>query len=155
MANRFKNILLGDPLHNEEFAHQRLSNPIALAVFASDALSSTAYATGEILIVLVAAGSAVLHLAWPISVAIGILLTVVTISYRQTIKAYPGGGGAYIVSKENLGTFPGLTAGAALLVDYVLTVAVSISAGTAAITSAWPAMRPYTTPLALVFLTLL
>ncbi len=155
MASRFKQLLLGDPLHNEEFAHQRLSNPIALAVFASDALSSTAYATGEILIVLVAAGSAVLHLAWPISVAIGILLTVVTISYRQTIKAYPGGGGAYIVAKENLGTMPGLTAGAALLVDYVLTVAVSISAGTAAITSAWPALRPFTVEIALVFLAIL
>ncbi len=155
MASRFKQLLLGDALHNEEFAHQRLRNPIALAVFASDALSSTAYATGEILIVLVAAGSAVLHLAWPISVAIGILLLVVTISYRQTIKAYPGGGGAYIVSKENLGTYPGLTAGAALLVDYVLTVAVSISAGTAAITSAWPVLRPFTVEIALVFLTLL
>ncbi len=155
MPSRFKQLLLGDPLHNEESAHQRLTNPIALAVFASDALSSTAYATGEILIVLVAAGSVVLHLAWPIAVAIAILLVVVTISYRQTIKAYPGGGGAYIVSKENLGIFPGLTAGAALLVDYVLTVAVSISAGTAAITSAWPAARPFTVEITLVFLTIL
>jgi amino acid transporter len=155
MPNRLKNILLGDPLHNEEFAHQRLSNPIALAVFSSDALSSVAYATGEILLMLVLAGSGALGLTWPIAIAITILLVVVTISYRQTIKAYPGGGGAYIVAKENLGTFPGLTAGAALLVDYVLTVAVSISAGTAAITSAWPVLRPYTVPLTLFFLALL
>jgi amino acid transporter len=155
MPSRFKQLLLGDPLHNEEFAHQRLTNPIALAVFSSDALSSVAYATGEILIVLALAGSGALHLTWPIAVAIATLLVVVTFSYRQTIKAYPGGGGAYIVAKENLGTLPGLTAGASLLVDYVLTVAVSISAGTAAITSAWQNLRPFTVEIALVFLAIL
>jgi amino acid transporter len=155
MPSRFKQLLLGDPLHNQEFVHQRLTNPIALAVFSSDALSSVAYATGEILIVLALAGSGVLHLTWPISMAIGALLLVVTFSYRQTIRAYPGGGGAYIVAKENLGTIPGLTAGASLLVDYVLTVAVSVSAGTAAITSAWPVLRPYTVEMTLVFLAML
>lgn len=155
MAGRIKQLFLGDPLHNESFQHQRLNNPVALAVFSSDAMSSVAYATGEILIVLVLAGSANLHLTWPISLAIAALLVVVTFSYRQTIKAYPGGGGAYIVAKENLGTLPGLVAGASLLVDYVLTVAVSISAGTAAITSAYPAMFAWTVPITLFFLAIL
>ena len=139
MASRVKNIFLGDPLHNEESRHQRLSNPIALAVFSSDAISSVAYATGEIILVLSLAGAAVLHLAWPIALAIGVLLIIVSLSYRQTIRAYPSGGGSYIVAKENLGEMAGLVAGASLLVDYVLTVAVSISSGTAAITSAFPA----------------
>lgn len=155
MAGRLKQLLLGNPLHNEAFAHQRLSNPIALAVFSSDAMSSVAYATGEILLVLVLAGSGVLKLTWPIGLAITALLLIVTFSYRQTIKAYPGGGGAYIVAKENLGTTPGLIAGASLLVDYVLTVAVSISAGTAAITSAVPSLHAYRVPISLLFLLVL
>jgi amino acid transporter len=111
-----------------------------LAVFSSDALSSTAYATEEILLVLavaVAYGHAgAFEYVIPVSIAIALLLAIVTISYRQTIHAYPTGGGAYIVAKENLGTIPGLTAGASLLIDYVLTVSVSIAAGVAAITSA-------------------
>ena len=144
MANRVKNIFLGDPLHNEESRHQRLSNPIALAVFSSDAISSVAYATGEIILVLSLAGAAFLHLAWPVAIAIGALLIVVSLSYRQTIRAYPSGGGSYIVAKENLGTMAGLVAGASLLVDYVLTVAVSISSGTAAITSAFPQLLKWT-----------
>lgn len=155
MAGNIKRLLLGNPLHNREFAHQRLSNPVALAVFSSDALSSVAYATQEILIVLAAAGSLVLGLTLPIAIAIGVLLVVVVLSYRQTIKAYPGGGGAYIVAKENLGTVPGLVAGAALLVDYILTVAVSVSASVAAITSAQPQLTPYRVPMAVGFVVVL
>ena len=143
MPNTLKKMLLGDPIHNKEAAHQRLSNPVALAVFSSDALSSVAYATEEIVLALAVAGAGALAVAWPISIAIAALLVVVAFSYRQTIKAYPSGGGAYIVAKENLGDFPGLVAGGALLIDYVLTVAVSISAGTAAITSAFPQVMPY------------
>lgn len=155
MPSRVKNLFLGDPLHNEESRHQRLSNPIALAVFSSDAISSVAYATGEIILVLSVAGAAFLHLAWPISLAIAVLLIIVATSYRQTIRAYPSGGGSYIVARENLGDFAGLVAGASLLVDYVLTVAVSIAAGTSAITSAFPQMLPWTVPLCLFFIAVL
>jgi len=111
MPSTLKNVLLGNPLHTREAEHQRLSNPIALAVFSSDALSSVAYATEEILLMLILAGSLALKLALPIAIAIGVLLIIVVTSYRQTIKAYPSGGGAYIVAKENLGTIPGLIAG--------------------------------------------
>jgi amino acid transporter len=142
MPNTLKKMLLGRPIHNDQASHQRLSNPVALAVFSSDALSSVAYATEEIVLALAVAGAGALALAWPISLAIAALLVIVAFSYRQTIKAYPGGGGAYIVAKANLGDLPGLVAGGALLVDYVLTVAVSISAGTAAITSAIPQVLP-------------
>jgi amino acid transporter len=155
MPNSFKQMLLGRPIHTDEAAHQRLSNPVALAVFSSDALSSVAYATEEILLALAVAGAGALAIAWQISLAIGALLVVVAFSYRQTIKAYPGGGGAYIVAKENLGDLPGLIAGGALLIDYVLTVAVSISAGTAAITSALPAVLPYKLYIAVAFVLLL
>lgn len=143
MARPLKQVLLGRPLDTREAAHQRLTNPVALAVFSSDALSSVAYATEEILVILVLAGTAALTLAFPIAIAIGVLLVIVVVSYRQTIRSYPSGGGAYIVAKENLGVIPGLVAGAALLVDYVLTVAVSVSAGTAAITSAFQGLLPY------------
>jgi amino acid transporter len=137
---KIKRLIVGKALRNEQAAHERLSKKVALAVFSSDALSSTAYATEEILLVLATAaafgqGSAFGYVI-PVSIGIAILLGIVTISYRQTIHAYPTGGGAYIVAKENLGTTAGLTAGAALLVDYVLTVSVSISAGVAALTSA-------------------
>src|SRR5262249_40534736 len=118
--------------------HERLSPVTGLAVFASDALSSVAYATEEVLLILVLAGSAALHLAIPIAVAIALLIGIVVSSYRQTIRAYPQGGGSYIVTRENLGRYPSLVAAAALLVDYVLTVAVSVAAGIAAITSAVP-----------------
>ncbi len=155
MTRPLKQVLLGNPLDTREAAHQRLTNPIALAVFSSDALSSVAYATEEILIMLLLAGSLALRLAMPIAIAIAILLVVVVISYRQTIKAYPSGGGAYIVAKENLGTVPGLVAGASLLVDYILTVAVSVSAGTAAITSAITALAPFRVYIAVVLVMLL
>src|SRR5436190_489421 len=137
---RLKRVLVGKALRTEQAVHERLTKKVALAVFSSDVLSSNAYATEEILLVLavaVAAGRAdAFRYVIPISVAIAILLGIVTLSYRQTIHAYPSGGGAYIVAKENLGTTPGLVAAAALLIDYVLTVSVSIAAGVAAITSA-------------------
>jgi amino acid transporter len=134
-----KRLLVGRAKRTDQAIHERLSKKTALAVFSSDALSSTAYATEEILLVLAAAvafgqGYAFRYLV-PISVGIAVLLAIVAISYRQTIHAYPSGGGAYIVAKENLGTTPGLVAGASLLVDYVLTVSVSIAAGVAAVTS--------------------
>jgi amino acid transporter len=138
-----KRLLLGAPMPLAQSRHERLSKTTALAVFASDPLSSVAYATEEILLVLSVAGAAALAYTLPIGLAIAILIAVVIASYRQTIRAYPKGGGAYIVAKENLGTYPGLVAGASLLIDYVLTVAVSIAAGVAAITSALPALYPY------------
>jgi amino acid transporter len=132
--------LIGRPLATVRSAQERLSKPVALAVLSSDALSSVAYATEEILLVLAAAAVATqggsFHYLVPISLAITGLLWVVVLSYRQTIYAYPSGGGAYIVARENLGTTAALTAGAALLVDYTLTVAVSVAAGVAAVTSA-------------------
>jgi Amino acid transporters len=140
ILGRIKRLLVGHALRNEQAAHERLSKKVALAVFSSDALSSTAYATEEILLVLavaVAFGQAgAFAYVIPISIGIALLLAIVAVSYRQTIHAYPTGGGAYIVAKENLGTTPGLVAAASLLVDYVLTVSVSIAAGVAAITSA-------------------
>lgn len=140
MAAELKRFIIGRALKTEQAAHERLTKKTALAVFSSDALSSTAYATEEILLVLAVAAAAThgqsFYYVLPVSVGIAMLLTIVAISYRQTIHAYPSGGGAYIVAKENLGTTPGLVAAAALLVDYVLTVSVSIAAGVAAITSA-------------------
>ncbi len=133
-----KRILVGRPLATTEQEHQRISKTIALAVFSSDAISSTAYATEEILFVVALGGSSLalgLGTLIPIAVAVALLLTIVAFSYRQTIFAYPSGGGSYVVSRENLGENPSLVAGASLLVDYILTVAVSISAGVAAIVS--------------------
>lgn len=150
-----KRLLIGAPLHNEAAAHERLTKVKALAVFSSDALSSVAYATEEILLMLVLAGSAALGASLPIAAGIVALLIIVALSYRQTIFAYPSGGGSYIVSKDNLGIYPGLVAGAALLVDYVLTVAVSISAGVAAITSALPALSPFRVAICLVLIFLI
>lgn len=139
MAAELKRFIIGRALRTEQAAHERLSKKTALAVFSSDALSSTAYATEEILLVLAVAAAygqaGAFKYVVPISIGIGVLLVIVAISYRQTIHAYPSGGGAYIVAKENLGTNAGLVAGASLLVDYVLTVAVSIAAGVAALTS--------------------
>ena len=129
---------IGRPLSTADAPHQTIGKSIGLAVFASDALSSTAYATQEILVILAAAGTLAFGLVFPIAIAIVILLGIVTISYEQTIHAYPDGGGAYIVARDNLGAFPALIAGAALLTDYVLTVSVSIASGVAQITSAFP-----------------
>jgi len=147
MAVALKRFFIGNPIASYLAHHERLTKRTALAVFSSDALSSVAYATEEILLVLAAAvpvvGVAALWYSLPIGLAIVALLVIVSISYRQTIHAYPSGGGAYIVSRENLGELPGLTAGAALLIDYVLTVAVSVAAGVAAITSAYEPLLPY------------
>ena len=135
--------LIGRPLSTADAPHQTIGKAIGLAVFASDALSSTAYATQEILGVIAAAGTIAYGYLFPISLAIITLLAIVTISYEQTIHAYPGGGGAYIVARDNLGELPAQTAGAALLTDYILTVSVSISSGVAQITSAYPELFPY------------
>lgn len=123
--------------------HERLGKTVALAVFASDPLSSVAYATEEILLVLLLAGTAALSYSMPIALGIASLLAIVVVSYRQTVHAYPQGGGAYLVAKDNLGRSPALTAAAALLIDYVLTVSVSVAAGIDALTSALPALHPY------------
>jgi amino acid transporter len=158
-------VLIGKPLETKDLPHQAISRVVGLAVFASDALSSTAYATEEILIILsiAAASSAtmwqtngdILGVSVPIAFAIAILLTIVTISYRQTIYAYPNGGGAYIVARDNLGELPAQVAGAALLTDYILTVAVSISAGVAQITSFFEELRPYRVEIAVAVIILM
>ena len=140
---RVKRLLVGNPIPTDLAMHERLSPATGLAVFASDALSSVAYATEEILLILVLAGGAALYLSVPIAVAIAALIVIVVSSYRQTIRAYPQGGGSYIVTRQNLGRYPSLVAGAALQVDYVLTVAVSVAAGIAAITSAIPPLYPH------------
>ncbi len=150
-----KNLIVGRPLPTIAEKHERLTKIKALAVFSSDAISSSAYATEEILIVLVAAGVAGLNYALPIAFAIALLLAIVSFSYRQTVQAYPHGGGSYTVSKENLGTQAGLVAASALLIDYVLTVAVSIAAGTAAVTSAVESLVPYQIPIAVGFVVLI
>lgn len=152
---QIKELILGKTLPTSAHSEERLTNAAALAVLSSDALSSVAYATEEILLVLVAAGNTALSLSLPIAVAIVILLSVVTLSYRQTIRAYPNGGGAYTVAHENLGVYPGLVAGGSLMIDYILTVTVSISAGTAALNSAIPQLQPYTVSLCLIFIFLL
>jgi amino acid transporter len=152
---QIKEFLLGKTLPSSAHAEERLSNAAALSVLSSDALSSVAYATEEILLVLVAAGSSALGLSLPIAIAIIALLGIVVLSYRQTIRAYPQGGGSYIVARENLGLYPGLIAGASLMIDYMLTVTVSISAGTAALTSAFPILHPFTVSLCLIFIFLL
>ena len=153
-----KKLLIGPRLLTADAPHQTISKKVGLAVFASDALSSTAYATDEILLILILAGAGALSLSLPIAISIAVLLAIVTISYEQTIHAYPGGGGAYIVSRDNLGELPAQIAGAALLTDYILTVAVSISSGVAQITSAFPELYDWRVTLALLmvgFMTLI
>ncbi len=143
---------IGRPLSTADASHQTIGKAVGLAVFASDALSSTAYATQEILVILAAAGTIAFGIVVPISIAIVILLAIVTISYEQTIHAYPDGGGAYIVARDNLGEFPALIAGASLLTDYILTVSVSIASGVAQITSAFPALHDYRVALSVFFI---
>lgn len=149
LLSNFKRIFVGAPMETSAAQHQRLTKKKALATFSSDPLSSVAYATEEILLILVLAGSTALHLSIPISLTIIALLFIVVISYRQTIYEYPSGGGAYIVAHENLGENAGLTAAAALLTDYILTVAVSVAAGIAALTSAFPSLQPHSVNLCL------
>src|ERR671937_2244786 len=151
-VNRFR---VGPPMPLAQARHERLHKRVALAVFSSDALSSVAYATEEILLILVLAGTAALHLSVAISLAITALLAIVAISYQQTIHAYPSGGGSYIVARANLGAVAGLVAAAALLVDYVLTVSVSVAAGVAAVTSAFPALVPHKVAVGVVGVTVI
>ncbi len=155
LYTRFKQVLVGKPLPTEAEKVERLNKIRALAVFSSDAISSSAYATEEILIVMVAAGAVGLAYSIPLALAIALLLAIVSFSYRQTVHAYPSGGGSYTVSRENLGTQAGLIAAAALLIDYVLTVAVSISAGTAAITSALPEFYDYRVEISVAFIAII
>jgi amino acid transporter len=150
-SSLLKRLLVGAPMPLAQARHERLTKTVALAVFSSDALSSVAYSTEEILLILVLAGTAAAHLTNPIALAIAALLTVVAISYQQTIHAYPSGGGSYIVARANLGPNPGLVAAAALLIDYVLTVSVSVAAGVAAITSAFPPLLGHRVALGVFF----
>jgi len=149
-----KRLLVGRARASSELKHQLLPKWMALPVFASDPLSSTAYATQEMMLVLVLAGTGAFSRILPVSFAVALLLAIVVVSYRQTVRAYPQGGGAYRVARENLGDVPGLTAASALLIDYTLTVSVSIAAGVAAIVSALPAAEPFRVPIALGFVTL-
>ena len=137
LISGLKRVFVGKPIPSHLAHHERLSRTVGLAVLSSDALSSVAYATEEIVRVLIFAGAAALSIASPIALVIAAILAVVVFSYRQTIFAYPSGGGAYIVARENLGELPALVAAGALLIDYILTVAVSIAAGVAAIMSAF------------------
>ena len=142
-SRTFSHFLIGRPLPTADAEHETIGKAVGLAVFASDALSSTAYATQEILVILAAAGTIAFGYVFPISIVIVGLLTIVVISYVQIINAYPGGGGAYIVAYDNLGQFPALVAAAALLTDYILTVSVSVSSGVAQIVSAYPSLFQY------------
>jgi len=145
-----RRVLVGSPLTTSQAIHERLDKVRALAIFSADVISSTAYATEEILLVLILAGTGAVNASLPIAAVIAALLIVVAFSYRQTVRAYPNGGGSYTVARENLGTYPGLTAASALMIDYVLTVAVSTSAGIAAITSATPSLFNERIELALI-----
>src|SRR6188474_2607209 len=136
MATRLKDLLIGPPIPTQKLHEKRLNKIRALAAFSPDALSSIAYANQEIYLGLLIAGSAGLSMAWPIGLVIVGVLTIAAISYYQTIHAYPSGGGSYIVARSNLGTMPGLIAAGALMIDYVLTAAVSLTAGVDAIASA-------------------
>ncbi len=150
----WQRFLLGSPIATSRASHERLSPLIGLPVFASDALSSVAYATEAILSILILMSVAALQYQIYVTIAVCILILIVALSYQMTIQAYPTGGGSYIVASDNLGTRPGLVAGAALMIDYVLTVAVSIAAGVAAITSAYPGLHDYLVPLSLFFIAL-
>lgn len=151
MISLIKRMLIGRPLKSNELGEQRLNKKKALAILSSDALSSVAYGPEQILIVLITVSAAAFWYSIPIAVGVLILLTALILSYRQIIFAYPHGGGAYVVSKSNLGVNPGLIAGGSLLVDYILTVAVSVSAGTDALTSAFPTLHNFNVEIAIVF----
>lgn len=155
MLGSIKRLLIGRPLKSYELGEQKLNKTKALAVLSSDALSSVAYGPEQILIVLITISATAFWYSIPIAIGVLILLSALILSYRQIIFAYPNGGGAYMVSKSNLGVTPGLIAGGSLLVDYILTVAVSVSAGTDAITSAFPALHNYNVEIAIVFVLLL
>ena len=150
-----KEFLIGEPLPSSRLSEEKLTKRKALAVFSTDALSSVAYATEEILRVLILAGVGALAFGWPISLAIAALLTLLTVSYRFTLAAYPSNGGAYTVAKENFGLNWGLMAGICILIDYTLVVAVGVSAGVAAIVSVFPGLLPLSVPLALLFVVIM
>src|SRR6266480_193274 len=150
-----KRLLVGRAIPSFKSEHQLLPKFLALPVFSSDPLSSVAYATEEMMLVLVLAGDVALSKRLPLAIGVAALLVIVVTSYRQTVRAYPRGGGSYIVARENLGTLPGLIAAAAILTDYVLTVAVSVTAGTIAVTSAAPGLTRHKVGLALLFIALL
>src|SRR6187455_3087905 len=153
--SQVKRLLVGAPIPSHLAHHERFSRVTGLAVLSSDPLSSVAYATEEILRVLTIGGVAALSFVTPIGAVIATMLAVVAFSYRQTIHAYPSGGGAYVVAKDNIGRLPSLIAAASLLIDYVLTVSVSIAAGVAAITSALPGWHLSPVTLSLVFVVIL
>jgi amino acid transporter len=155
LGYRAKRALLGPPFKTAQLAHERISKRVALAVFSSDPISSTAYATEEMLLVLVVAGGAAVGLALPLAAGVAVLLLILVLSYRQVIAAYPQGGGAYMVTRDNLGGSFAAVCAAALLVDYVLTVAVSVSAGTAALASAIPALEDLRVEISVAFVVLL
>ncbi|MEY8346912.1 APC family permease [Bacillus cereus] len=151
MVSSIKRFLIGRPLKSTELGEQKLNKTKALAILSSDALSSVAYGPEQILIALASLGAIAFWYSIPIAIGVLVLLTALILSYRQIIFAYPHGGGAYVVSKENLGVNPGLIAGGSLLVDYILTVAVSVSAGTDAITSAFPSLHAHNVVIAIIF----
>ena len=155
MFTRIKELLIGSPLPTHLLKHERLDNIRALAAFSPDALSSIAYANQEIYLGLIVAGTVGLGFAFPIGLVITVLLAIVALSYRQTIHGYPSGGGSYAVAHKNLGTIPGLVTAAALMLGYILTAAVSITAGVAAIASAFPELLPYRVGLSLALLVLI
>ncbi len=155
MFNRLKEFLIGPPLPTKGSHNEKLNKIRALAAFSPDALSSIAYANQEIYLGLLVAGSAGLSMAWPIGLAIVVVLSIAAVSYYQTIHAYPSGGGSYIVARSNLGTLPGLVAGGALMIDYILTAAVSLTAGVDAFASAFPVIWPYRIIVALILLVLI
>lgn len=155
MLQKIREILVGSPLETRQLGHRHLNKIRALAAFSPDALSSIAYANQEIYLALIIAGTVGLSAAWPIGIAITGLLIIVALSYYQTIFAYPSGGGSYVVARENLGTLPGLVAGSALLIDYLLTSAVSLTAGVEAIASAFPVLWDYRVTVALILLAII
>src|SRR5579864_7736294 len=155
MFNPLRRVLLGTVLPSSQAVHERLTKVTGLAVLSSDALSSVAYATDAMLAVLVPAGMLAVGATLPLAFLIAALLVIVTFSYRQTIHAYPQGGGAYIVAKDNLGVMPGLAAATALLIDYVLTVSVSVAAGVAAVVSAAPGVGHYRVALSVIFIAII
>ena len=155
VATRVKRLFVGRALSTGKLEHQLLPKTLALPVFSSDPLSSVAYATEEMMLVLILAGAAALSVMVPIAALIAVVLLIVATSYRQTVRAYPRGGGSYIVARENLGTIPGLTAASAILTGYVVTAAVSVTAGAVAVTSALPGLLQYKVPIAIGFIALI
>lgn len=152
---KWENLFIGKPISTADAGHQLIGKLVGLAVFSSDALSSVAYGPQELMMILMLAGAASLHLALPLVIGIVALLAILTFSYEQTIHAYPGGGGAYIVARDNLGELPAQTAGAALLTDYILTVSVSISSGVAQLISAYPSLFPYRVEIAVAMIAII